>query len=65
MKVELVYSAEQWAKIWDIANANSISVADVFARRLKPPCDEYNHIKVIDEAACVKTPPHKNGGKKK
>lgn len=66
MKVELVYSAEQWERILSVATANSIPVAAVFKRRLKPPCDVLDKIKITDEAVCVETPPlNKTGGKKK
>ena len=49
MKVELVYSNEQWQKIQEIANANGCSNEAVFQRRIKPPCD-ICEIKVTEEA---------------
>ena len=69
MKVQFYYSAEQWQKIQEIATANGCTAEAVFGRRLKPPCDGYDDIRVEEdkEAVCVESPPQikKRGRKKK
>lgn len=50
MKVELVYSSEAWQRIQEIATANSCTTEAVFQRRLKPPCDGYDDIRIEEDA---------------
>ena len=50
MKVQFFYSSQQWQKIQEIATANSCTTEAVFQRRLKPPCDGFEDIRIEDDA---------------
>jgi len=50
MKVQFYYSSEQWRKIQEIATANGCTAEAVFQRRMKPPCDLYDDIRVEEDA---------------